>query len=107
MKVSRRSIYTRSKDIPSLKFAPAQHLTAFGGLVIFMRLFERLDLWSRIERSFATLSHAGGYTHGVMMRCLVVHLLLGRGHLRERDFYAHDPLVHQCLGRSRSPVCPR
>ena len=106
MKVSRRSIYTRSKDIPSLKFAPAQHLTAFGGLVIFMRLFERLDLWSRIDRCFATLSHAGGYTHGVMMRCLVVHLLLGRRHLRERDFYAHDPLVRQCLGPQQIPSVP-
>jgi hypothetical protein len=106
VKVSRRSIYTRSKEIPSLKFAPAQHLTAFGGLVIFMRLFGRLDLWSRIDRCFATLSHAGGYTHGVMMRCLVVHLLLGRRHLRERDFYAHDPLVCQCLGLQQIPSVP-
>lgn len=55
-------------------------------------------------RCFATLSHAGGYTHGVMMRCLVVHLLLGRRHLRERDFYAHDANAWAC---SRSPVCPR
>ena len=33
-----------------------------------MKLFERLDLWARIDRCFAHLPHAGGYTHGVMMR---------------------------------------
>ncbi|WP_009962900.1 transposase [Verrucomicrobium spinosum] len=106
MKVYSRSIYTCRKDIPSLKFAPAEHLTAFGGLVIFMKLFERLDLWSRINRCFAHLPKAGGYTHGVMIRCRLVHLLLGCRHLRERDFYAHDPLVRQCLGLLRIPSVP-
>lgn len=106
MKVSRQSIYTRRRLIPSLNFAKLHQLTAFGGLVVFMKLFDRLDLWARVEGCFAHLATSASYTHGVMVRCLIVHVLLGRRQLRERDFYAHDPLVLQCLQLRQMPSVP-
>lgn len=106
MKVSRRSIYTRSRDIPSVKFAPVENLTSFGGLVVFMQLFQRLSLWDRFDKCFAHQSQPGGYSYGLMLRCLVVHLILGFRRLRERDFYAHDPMVLQALGLRQMPSAP-
>lgn len=71
-----------------------------------MEQFARLKLWDRVAACFTHLPSTGAYTHGVMFRCLLVHLLLGRRHLRERDFYAHDPLVGQCLGLRQIPSVP-
>lgn len=106
MNVSSRSIYTRSKQIPSVKFAACERLTSFGGLVIFQQLFQRLDLWPRLNKCCAHLPQAGRYSHGVMLRTLLVHLLLGCRQLRERDFYSSDPLVLQTLGLRQMPSVP-
>lgn len=106
MNISRRSIYTRSRQIPTVKFAPVEGLTSFGGLVVFQQLFHRLDLWRKLAGCCAHLADAGRYTHDVALRCLVVHLLLGHRRLRERDFYAEDPLVLQTLGLRQMPSVP-
>lgn len=106
MNVSRRAIYTRSRQIPSVKFAPCDQLTSFGGLVIFQQLFQRLDLWSRLEKCCDHLPQTSRYSHGAMLRTLLVHLLLGYRQLRERDFYSSDPLVLQTLGLRQMPSVP-
>ena len=106
MNISRRSIYTRSRQIPSVIFAPVEGLTSFGGLVIFQQLFQRLRLWDRLAQCCAHLADTGRYSHDVAVRCLLVHLLLGYRRLRERDFYAQDPLVLQTLGLRQMPSVP-
>jgi hypothetical protein len=104
--VSRRSLYTRSRQIPRVKFAPCEQLTSFGGLVIFQQLFQRLNLWSRLDACCNHLPKTGRYAQGLVLRILMAHLLLGLRRLRERDFYSTDPLVLQTLGLRRMPSVP-
>lgn len=106
MNISRRSIYTRSRQIPSVKFASVEGLTSFGGLVIFQQLFQRLDLWAQLDQCCTHLPQTGRYSHGAMLRTILVHLLLGYRQLRERDFYSSDPLVLQTLGLQQMPSVP-
>jgi hypothetical protein len=104
--VSRLHIYTRSTQIPSIKFAPVEQLTSFGGLVIFQDLFQRLNLWQRLDNCCSHFPQTARYSHAVLWRCLLIHLLLGHRRLRERDFYAQDPLVLQTLGLRQMPSVP-
>ena len=46
------------------------------------------------------------YSHGKLLECLIVHLLLGYRKLRDMDFYRDDPLVRQVLGLKRLPSVP-
>ena len=107
MKVSSDSIYDRSRQIPSVNFAPQENLTSFGGAVIFQALFVRLGLWARLDKVFSHLTGSGRlYRHGIALRCLLVHILLGFKFLRERDSYGADPMVLRLCGLKRSPSVP-
>jgi hypothetical protein len=103
VKVSARSIYTRQRAIPSVKFEADSQMTSFGGLVIFQALFQRLDLWKRLRECCAHLTANGYYSHALAVRLLVVHLLLGFKRLRDTEFYRADPMVLRTLEIQRMP----
>lgn len=105
MNVARTRIQSRYYAIPKLKFDD-QEMTSFGGLIVFQHLFERLGLWERFRRCCAHLESKHFYSYSVVLRCLLIHLLLGYRKLREMDFYRHDPLVRRVIGVSRLPSVP-
>jgi hypothetical protein len=103
VKVSARSIYTRQRAVPSVKFEADSQMTSFGGLVIFQALFQRLDLWNGLKECCSHLAPNGYYSHAVALRLLVVHLLLGFKRLRDTEFYRSDPMVLRTLELRRIP----
>ena len=100
-------ISARSRSIPELKFED-QQLTSFGGLVIFQKLFEDLDLVRHLKGCCRSTERKASrfYGHGKLLQCLIVHLLLGYRKLRDMDYYRDDPLVRQVLGLKRLPSVP-
>ena len=107
MRVAKSSAAARARAIPELKFED-QKLTSFGGLVVFQKLFEVLNLGSRLGACTLKLDRASTrfYKHSTALRCLVVHLLLGYRKLRDMDFYRDDPLVRHVLGLGHLPSVP-
>ena len=81
-------------------------MTSFGGLVIFQHLFARLNLFERVADCCAHLPGGASYSHASVLRCLIVHLILGCRRLREIDFYRHDPLVQQVVRLKVLPSVP-
>lgn len=102
MKVSRKDIYGKAYAIPSIKFED-QELTSFGGLVVFHKLFQTLNLRERLNRCCDHLRGAKSYKHGSIVQILIVHLLLGYKRIQEADFYRDDPLVQQTVGMKNLP----
>lgn len=85
-----------------------QQLTSFGGLVIFQKLFEDLDLVRHLKGCCRSVERKTSrfYGHGKLLQCLIVHLLLGYRKLRDMDYYRDDPLVRQVLGLKHPPSVP-
>ena len=105
MRVAKESIYTRATSVPSLKFED-QEMTSFAGLVVFQSLFERLGLFQSLERCCSHLANKHFYTYGTVLRCLVVHILLGYRQLRDSDHYRDDPLIKRVLRMENLPSVP-
>jgi hypothetical protein len=103
VKVAANSIYTRQRAIPSVKFEANSQMTSFGGLVIFQALFQQLDLWKRLQECCSHLAPNGYYSHALVLRLLVVHLLLGFKNLQDSAFYRSDPMVLRTLEIQRMP----
>lgn len=102
MKSSKAEIERRVHAVPRVVFE-AQQLTSYGGLVLFQPLFSSLELLKRLRECFA---HVGGrrvFGLARVMFQLIVHVLLGFKRLRDRDYYADDPLVCRVLGVRRLP----
>jgi hypothetical protein len=106
VKVAHHSIHSRSQQIPQIKFAPQEDITSFGGLVIFQALFARLKLWERLDACCRHLSGTRQYRHGIALRFLILHMMLGFRELRDADAYADDPMVKRALGLKRCPSVP-
>lgn len=102
MKLSKASVRGSARSIPRLRFED-QQLTSFAGIVVFQKLFQRIDLAGRLRRCFDHLPRGGAYDHHRIALLLVVHLLLGYRQLRGMDFYRDDPMVLRCLGWRRMP----
>ena len=83
-------------------------MTSFGGLVVFQKLFEVLDLSRHLKICGQRLDRKTSrfYNYGTVLQCMIVHLLLGYRKLRDMDFYRDDPLVQQVLGLKRLPSVP-
>ncbi len=83
-------------------------MTSFGGLVVFQKLFEVMDLPGHLKACYKRLDgHASHfYSHATVVQCLIVHLLLGYRKLRDMDYYRDDPLVLKVLGLKRLPSVP-
>ena len=107
MKVAKSSARARNSSIPELKFED-QDLTSYGGLVVFQKLFEYLHLPQLLRNICQPLDRKTSrlYSHGTILHCLIVHLLLGCRRLREMDDYRDDPLVRHVLGLRHLPSVP-
>jgi hypothetical protein len=86
-----------------VSYDDAKRLTSFSGLVLFFALFRALDLQGRLRRCFAHLGRGRVFGSARVLLQLVVHVVLGFRQLRDRDYYAEDPLVCRLLGVTRLP----
>lgn len=104
MRVPKSSARARSRALPELKFED-QELTSFGGLVIFQQLFEVLELPKFLRACSRSVQNKTTrfYSHGKLLQCLIVHLLLGYRKLGDVKYYHDDPLVLHVLGLERLP----
>jgi hypothetical protein len=91
--------------IPQVRFDPDENciLTSFGGLVIYQTLFERLGLQQKIEACFLHFPTKRLYSPHIIVLGLIAQILIGFRCLRDRDYYADDPLVCGMLGVRRLP----
>ncbi len=102
MKVSRREVRCKAHSIPLLRFED-QKLTSFSGLVLFQRLFSRIDFKERLGARFRHLKRGKVFGLQTIFVQLVVHLLMGFRELRDSRHYQDDPLVKRLLGLNRLP----
>lgn len=102
MKLTKAAVRSSTRSIPQLRFED-QQLSSFAGIVVFQKLFQRLDLSRRLRRCFDHLPQSGAYSLHRIALLLIVHLLLGYRQLRGMDFYRDDPMVLRCLGLQRLP----
>lgn len=107
MRIAKSSISARTRNIPELKFED-QTLTSYSGLVVFQKLFEVLDLSQRLRDCCRSLEGKGSrfYSHALLLKILIVHLLVGSRKLREMDYYREDPVVCEVVGLKRLPSVP-
>lgn len=105
MKFKTAEIVRKVFKIPEVRYEDEgdNSLTSFAGLVIYQKLFQQLTLKVRLSRELAHLAGSATYGAAVVFLWLIVHLLLGYRRLRERDFYADDPLVQRLLGLTQLP----
>lgn len=105
MKFKKSDVVADVYKIPERRYEDPHEasLTSFSGLVIYQALFQRMALSRRLSACFAHLGAGAIYSFGRIFLWLVVHLLLGYRRLRERDYYAEDPLVLRVLGLARLP----
>ena len=75
MNLRRSSTYFRCHSIPDLRFED-QTLTSFAGLVVFQKLFDRLNLKHRLRECFTHLPARSVYGLARVTLQLIVHLLL-------------------------------
>lgn len=101
VKSKKAEIVRRVHTLPEVSFGD-HRLTSFSGLVLFMALFQRLKLMPRLRRCFAVDSKRVFGLARVVMQ-LVIHVLLGFRRLRDRDYYAKDPLIARALGVRKIP----
>jgi hypothetical protein len=102
LKHSRAALHCKTHKIPTLQFDD-QALTSFSGLVVFQRLFAKLEIKERLGRCFSHLGAGSVFGYPVVILTLVVHLLLGFRRLRECESYQDDPMVQRLLGLTRLP----
>ncbi|MFO0758519.1 MAG: IS1380 family transposase [Byssovorax sp.] len=99
MRLTRKQVQARTKTLPALRFED-QRMTSYSGMVLFQALFRRLDLKNRLLRSFGRAKGMAYGLHLVFLQVLV-HVLVGFRRLRERDYYADDPLLPDVIGVHR------
>ena len=91
--------------VPHVRFDPQENtrLTSFGGLVIYQALFGRLKLRQKLKACFAHRPTKRLFQPHVVVLGLIVQILIGFRCLRDRDYYADDPLVCGLLGVKKLP----
>jgi hypothetical protein len=102
MKRSKAEVRGKARGALEVRFE-AQKLTSFSGLLIFQRLFSKLELKERLGRCFRHLKGGEIYGHAVIVQMLVVHLLLGFRELRDARYYHDDEMVKRLLGLKHLP----
>jgi hypothetical protein len=102
MKTPRRQIDGKTHVLPCLQFQ-AQQLTSFAGVVIFQKLFAELGLSARLRACCRHLPCTHLYSFTRLLQVLILHILLGFRHLRDVNYYRHDPLVKHSLGLGTLP----
>ncbi|WP_428262310.1 IS1380 family transposase [Haliangium sp.] len=101
MRSSKAQVEARVHALPALRFEE-QQLTSYSGAVVLQALFERLALKKRLARCFKPLLGAAYATQAIVL-LLVVHLMVGCRQLRDRDYYADDPLIKRVVGLRQIP----
>ena len=94
--------HRRVHGVPELRFDDYR-MTSFSGLVLFQLLFKQLDLKARLRRAFGPGDRQRSFGLAVVVLQLVTQVLLGFRRLRDRDYFADDPMVCRTLGVSRLP----
>ena len=102
MKSKKAEIVRRVHALPQVTFED-HSLTSFAGLVLLIALFRRLRLLARLRRCFAAVNGERVFGLARVVLQLVIHVQLGFRRLRDRDYYAHDPLIARALGVSKIP----
>jgi len=102
MKSRKAQIHSRSYKIPRRRY-DAQDLTSFAGIVVFMALFQALQIKQGLKACFSHLKGSSTYGYHIIMLLLVVHKILGFRQLRGADYYRDDPLLLQLLALRRIP----
>lgn len=103
MRSRKAEIVRRVHALPTVSYDDDGRLTSFAGLVLFFALFRALSLMTRLRRCFAHLGRGRVFGLARVVLQLVVHIILGFRRLRDRDYYAEDPLICRLLGVSRLP----
>lgn len=105
MKFQRSDVIDQCYKVPEIRFEDQGEtgLTSFSGLVVFQALFQRLELRARLAKCFTHLSVGSIYGLWRIFLWLIVHLILGYRRLRDRDYYAEDPLLLRVLGLTQLP----
>ncbi len=88
----RKEVSGKTASALEIRFEP-QSLTSHAGLVVFQRLFSRLQLKERLRGCFRHESGRRAYAPHVVTLLLVVHLLLGCRELRDMARYRNDEAV--------------
>jgi hypothetical protein len=101
--LSRVAEHWEGRVIPEVQFEEEQQLTSFAGLLIFVQLFEQLDLRDRLRGCSEHLKIRSINGHGAVVMVLIVHLLLGYRKLQEPRYYRDDPLVKRVLALKQLP----
>lgn len=102
MKSSRAENHRGVHGVPELRFEH-QRMTSFSGLVLVQLLFKQLDLKARLRRAFGEVDRERSFGLAKVVLQLVVQLLLGFRRLRDRDYFADDPMMCRILGVPRLP----
>lgn len=102
MKPTKSSVLRKFHSVPDVRFEE-QTLTSFSGLLLYQRLFARLDLKARLRRCFSHLPGKPVFGTMVVFLQLVLHVLLGYRQLRQQQYYRDDPLVKRVLGLEKLP----
>lgn len=103
MRSRKAEIVRRVHALPTVSYDEQGRLTSFAGLVLFFALFRALDLSARLRRCFAHLGRGRVFGSARVLLQLIVHVILGFRRLRDRDYYADDPLVCRLLGVTKLP----
>jgi len=98
---SKAQVEARVHALPDLRFED-QRLSSYAGAIVLQALYARLKLKERLRRCFAVVAGAA-YTTQTMFLLLVTHLLIGCRELRDRDYYADDPVIKRVVGLQRLP----
>ena len=102
MKRSRTAVRGKAREGLEVRFEP-QGLTSFSGLIVFQRLFAKLDLKERLRGCFRHRVSGAIYSDHLIVLLLVVHLLLGFRELRDTQYYRDDEMVKRLLGVRHLP----
>ena len=105
MKVSVKQVHRHKVSLPAIKFQD-QTLTSFGGLVVYLALFQKLRLAHRLAQCFRHLACSTVYKFPNIILVLIVHLLLGFRQLRDTTYYKDDPMVLRTVGFKTMPSVP-
>ena len=103
MKSRKTEISKKFHKIPQIRFAENRRLTSYGGLVVFLPLFRRLEFRKRLKHCFRHIGSQGIFGLGNIVCVLVVHILLGFRKLRDLDYYRMDPMASRLCGLSALP----
>jgi len=99
VRLSKTQTTARVHAVPEIRFEQ-QQLTSFAGLVLFQMLFRALDLKAKLASCFRILRGAAYGTHVLFVQ-LLVQIIIGFRSLRDRDHYAHDPMIARVCGVRR------